>query len=190
MHKVKEVAAIFNVTPQTVRNWVSHPLLCEFFSPEARRDDDRAYALFYANDIEVCNSIHTLLKQKLSWGSIAAQLRAGWRDTDLPARAALLDKPVENATHVETVARLAVSTDREGKAIETISQLESEIKTLNKQIHDLEDKVHSLELEKTQALEQARYAEELRKNALELGRMQRELELLNEGRLMPKKTEG
>lgn len=88
MHKVKQVAAIFNVTPQTVRNWVSHPLLSEFFSPEARRDDDRAYALFYANDIDVCNSIHTMLKQKASWSQIAAALRSGWRDTDLPARAA------------------------------------------------------------------------------------------------------
>lgn len=104
-----QVAAGFNRTPQTIRDWIKNPHLQEFFSSSARRDGGRGQAELFASDVEVCNSIASLLGQGLDWEAIAAELKKGWRDTILPDKFLVLDDDPRSPSNVMLMAKLAAA---------------------------------------------------------------------------------
>lgn len=104
-----QVAAGFNRTPQTIRDWIKNPHLQEFFSSSARRDSGRGQAELFASDVEVCNSIASLLGQGMDWEAIAAELKKGWRDTSLPDKFLVLDDDPRSPSNVMLMAKLAAA---------------------------------------------------------------------------------
>lgn len=104
-----QVAAGFGKTSQTIRDWIKNPHLQEFFSPSARRDSGRGQAELFASDVEVCNSIASLLGQGLDWEHIATELKKGWRDTGLPDKFLVLDDDPRSPSNVMLMAKLAAA---------------------------------------------------------------------------------
>ena len=185
--KVGAVALAFNVTPQTVRNWVNHPELSEFFSSRARRDDGQGQAEFLAQDLEVCNSIKVLLRQKKTFDEVAEALRAGWRDTDMPANLMIVDEELQTASSFQMMTSLAVSEANNNTAVKRIETLEDELRAARAQldsernasaarIRELEKQV--FELEKAKAV-----ADAIERRAVEDALVRQELEWRRKGML-------
>lgn len=104
-----QVAAGFDRTSQTIRDWIKHPLLHEFFSTSARRDGKRGQAELFAADVEVCNTIQVLLGQGLNWSDIHEKLRDGFRDTNLPDKFLMLDDDPRSPSNVMLMTKLAAA---------------------------------------------------------------------------------
>lgn len=165
-----QVAAGFDRTPQTIRDWIKNPHLQEFFSPSARRDSGRGQAELFASDVEVCNSIASLLGQGLDWEQIAAELKKGWRDNNLPDKFVMLDDDPRSPSNVMLLTKLAA-------AQETINADARVEQMLRDQITDLK---HELAENKRQRAIDDQKNEELLKR---LYKAEVQLELWESGRL-------
>lgn len=191
--RISEVGRIFNRSRQTIGSWVAHEELAEFFSPYARRENDAAESRFTIEDIEVCNSIFVMLKQKATWHTIAENLRSGWRDTDLPETAAHIRPALQTPTHTELTARLALATEQYENSQIVIRDLNNEIRDLRAALDEMresrssEEKAYLArisELERQKAVVESQ-SESAIKNAL----LVQELEFMRSGRLRPPSSE-
>lgn len=191
--RISEVGRMFKRSRHTIRNWIENDDLKEFFSPEARRDNDEAEARFTIEDVEVCNSIFVMLRQKATWRTIAENLRSGWRDTDLPEEAAFIRPAPETPSHVETVARLALASEQYSNAMKLVGQLEDEIKDLRQKL-DTErttsiESIRSLEHQIAELERDKAVLETQSKSAIEKALLVQELEFMRSGRLRPPSSE-
>lgn len=177
--KIGDVAAAFDRTRQTLRNWVENPQLAEFFSEQARRETGKGYSEFLANDLEVVNTIHVLLEQKMTWSDIAERLSTGWRDTDFPDRLLFLakgDDIPENS--VRLMASRAIAEQKSSDLMEVV-------RDKDKRIAELEARIEASYAEREKLL---REIGELREEkAAALSRLEAKIELYEEGRLKPVK---
>lgn len=178
-----EVAVLFGVTPQTIRNWINRPELSVFFSESVRHvDRPRAQSEFIAEDIELCNSIQTMLTQKANWDVIAEQLHSGWRDTNMPARLAIMENDPNKLTDLELVAKLAIANEQSIADQSTIEKRDAEIARLELKITNIE---YAARREKDELLE--RIAQLREDRARDDARKDTLLELYESGRLTPPK---
>lgn len=183
--KTGEVALAFGVTAQTVRNWVNNYGLQDFFSEQAQRKDERVQAEYLADDLEVFKSIQTLVRRHYKWDEIKSELASGWRDTDMPSRLLVVDEHHETASSFQLMNELAVVKSQNTNALDIIKEKDGQIADLRKQIEDLLQRVEQLNkqvfsLESDRSAAVAKLAAER-----ELGRLERELELMQQGRIKP-----
>jgi hypothetical protein len=177
--KIGDVAAAFDRTRQTIRNWTDNPELAEFFSEQARRETGKGYSEFLANDLEVCNSIHILLEEKATWGDIAAKLRSGWRDTNFPDRLLFLasgDDVPENSARL--MASRAIAEQKSSDLMEVIHERDA-------RIAELQAKIDAGYVEREKLLREIGQLRE--EKAAALSRLEAKIELYEEGRLKPLK---
>lgn len=176
--KIGDVAAGFGVTRQTIRNWIKQEELAEFFSPQARRDTGKAQSELIGPDLEVCNSIYVMLRQKSTWSEIASRLRSGWRDTNLPDRLALLAPPADVEASMYLMTARAVAEQKSSDLMEVVRERDAKISELEARLD------RSVQERETLLREIARLREE---NAVALTKVETELELWRAGRLKPTK---
>ncbi len=176
--KIGDVAAGFAVTRQTIRNWIKHEELSEFFTPQARRDTGKAQSELLGPDLEVCNSIHVMLRQKASWNEIAAKLRTGWRDTNLPDRLTLLAPPADIESSLYLMTSRAVAEQKSADLMEVVRQRDDKIAELEVRLE------RSIEEREALLREIGQLREE---KATANTKLQVELDLWREGRLKPVK---
>lgn len=118
-----EVADMLGVKPQTIRNWVNNPILNEFFSPAAR-DKTRTRADFTQHDLYILNTINTLSRRGTAWTVIAEQLHADALVTELPNRAAIVERL---ETTAEQAARMMATSMERDKALAAVADLQTKL---------------------------------------------------------------
>ena len=177
--KIGDAAVGFNRTRQTIRNWIAHPDLHEFFSEQARRETGKGYSELLANDLEVCNSIVTMLEQKASFGQIAEKLRTGWRDVEFPDRLLFLansDDMPENSARL--MAGRAIAEQKSTDLMEVVRERDA-------RIAELEERLEASHTEREKLLREIGLLRE--EKATALSRLEVEIELWRNGRLKPSK---
>lgn len=180
-YRVSDVARMFKRSRQRISEWVKNEDVAEFFSSTARRLDGETQSEFTLEDLYVFNSIARMVGQHVKWKTIASNLRTGWRDRDLPDTAMLIKPAPQTPSQVETIARLAVTTDQNKQQVTTITKLEARISVLQDTIHELEQEVKRLEIEKATFVAKLEARDVLDEHERQLIRVQRELEMMREG---------
>lgn len=180
-YRISDIAGMFKRSRQRLSEWVKNEDVAEFFSPSARRMDGEAQSVFTLDDLYVFNSIARMLKRHATWKNIASNLRTGWRDKDLPEEAMLVTPAPPTPSQLETLARLAVSTDQNNNQLATITKLEARIGVLQGTIHELEQEVKRLEIERAAFIAKLEARDMLDDTQRQLIRVQRELEMMREG---------
>jgi predicted transcriptional regulator len=185
--KTSEVAAIFDVTPQTIRNWLKHPALAIFFSPSAHRAGGEPQAAFTTNDLYVFNTIWKMNPDETPWEDISRRLQEGDLDRELPDNAALTPLPQDVPSQAELVTRLAVTSTELDREITRSRAKDDEIKKLRDQIDALNNRIIELERDKAGALARAEVVAQVSESQREVIRLQKELEMRDAGWRPPTK---
>jgi len=180
-YRVSDVARLFKRSRQRISEWVKNEDVAEFFSPSARRLDGETQSEYTLDDLYVFNSIARMLGQHVKWKTIASNLRTGWRDKNLPDTSMLIKPAPQTPSQVETLARLAVSTEQGNQQIAAITKLEARIVVLQNTIHELEQEVKRLEIERATFIAKLEARDTLDDTQRQLIRVQRELEMMREG---------
>lgn len=108
--RIGEVADTFGISTQTIRNWLKHDELKGLLSPGATPRSGQQ-AEFTPEDVQVINSIWSLTTSgNHDWRSIAENLKSGWREGYLPARAAIVG--IETNSAVGLAVQLASTTEQ------------------------------------------------------------------------------
>ena len=154
--RVGEVADMFGITTQTIRNWIKLYGLGEFFSDGAKSTRHKQ-AFFSADDIRVVNTINVLTANgNRDWALVAEVLRSGKREELLPERAAVVAASTTPA--VQLAMRAGSAEDRLAMALEALNDAQErlyevehtkneEIKALMREIADLREVVGGLQRE-------------------------------------------
>ena len=127
LYSTGEVATALNVSVSSIRNWTAENVIAEFLSDSATRTKDYEHAkerTYTENDLYVLNTINRKKSRSNTWDDVAAILRDGELDTNLPASAAL----VMQSNAAESFADALLLRQQLITASQTIEQLERELK--------------------------------------------------------------
>jgi DNA-binding transcriptional MerR regulator len=178
--KTGKVAQILDLDPQTVKNWVALDMLAEFFSDGAK-GKGQMQREFTDGDLSVLNTIRTLrISGNNNWHSIAETLRAGHRDTTLPAGGITVNT---GETPIDLVKKSMATTVERDNAIAHVKKLEDQLDEYEKRLAEAEREKDRIRDELTEQIMKLR-----EEKAAELARAQTELELWRSGRLKPSKN--
>ena len=134
--KTGDVADMFGLTPQTIRDWVKRPELSDLFSLSARPVNGK-HADFTEDDVSVVNSIWYMTQEgNHDWRSIGENLRSGWRHPQLPERAAFV--AASTAPSVMLAARTLNAEKQSESSLAIIRQKDDQIDLLNQRLMELE----------------------------------------------------
>lgn len=162
--RIGEVADMFGISTQTIRNWLKNDELKGLFSDGANPLPGKQHE-FTPDDVQLLNSIYSITNTgNYDWRSIAENLRSGWRESHLPTRAAIVD--VDSQSALGLVTRLAkAEADLEFERREK-QRLEEQVDWWKQRANESED------------------------NMRKLIRAEFELELWRSGRLKPEEGQG
>lgn len=162
--RIGDVASMLNVSGQTIRNWLKNDELKGLFSDGASPLPGKQHE-FTVEDVQLLNSIYSITNTgNYDWRSIAENLKSGWRERQLPTRAAMADVPNESAL---------------GLAIQ-LAKTEADLEFERREKKRLEEQVEWWKAR----------ANENEENMRKLIRAEFELELWRSGRLKPEAGEG
>jgi uncharacterized coiled-coil protein SlyX len=178
-----EAAQALGLDTKTITNYISHELLQPFFSESARGRGDGLERDISSSDLVVLNTIAKLRKNmarnKTDWPAIAGKLASGYRDSNLPAGAALVMRP-------ESERALATVQER-NRALERVTELELALANYLATIEQLREEI--AELHRERADDRERLLREMGQKESELrskiARLETQLDLWERGRLRP-----
>jgi DNA-binding transcriptional MerR regulator len=162
--RIGEVADMFGISGQTIRNWLKNDELKGLFSPGATPPPGRQ-AEFTSEDIQLINSIWSITSSgNHDWRSIAENLKSGWREAYLPSRAAFTSSAPDSTLQLAAkLARAEADLDAERRITRILEEQVENLKALAAKSDEYRTKLIEAELE---------------------------LRLYREGRLKPRKGEG
>jgi DNA-binding transcriptional MerR regulator len=162
--RIGEVADMFGITTQTIRNWLKNDELKGLFSEGANALHGKQHE-FTPEDVQLLNSIHSITNTgNYDWRSIAENLKSGWRESHLPMRAAMVDFDSQSAL---------------GLAVR-LAKAEADLEFERREKQRLEEQVEWWKAR----------ANESEDNMRKLIRAEFELELWRTGRLKPEEGQG
>lgn len=131
-----DIADMFGLTSQTIRDWVKRDELRDLFSPSAQAGKGKQ-AEFTEEDVTVLNSIFFMTSSgNHDWRSIAENLRSGWRHPQLPERAAFV--AASTAPAVMLAARTLNAEKQNDNSLTIIRKKDEQIDLLNHRLMELE----------------------------------------------------
>lgn len=181
MMRTGKAAKLFGVSPETIKNWIDHTFLCEFFSETAKEDASNKAKQRHLTDSDllVLNTIRVEREKypdtAVLWQSIADVLRSGTRHLEFPLEAANVDTGLTAANHLR---QTLTTTFQRDNAFSIIAEKDREIARLNDKIIEVEANA-SAEKEK---LLREMAALESEKSRI-IGALENELHLYQSGRL-------
>ena len=162
--RIGEVADMLGITTQTIRNWLKNDEIKVLFSDGAQPLHGKQHE-FTPEDVQLINSIYSITNTgNYDWRSISENLRAGWRESHLPARAALV----------------GVDSDSALGLMSQLIKAEGELEFERREKKRLEEQVEWWK----------QRANESEENMRKLIRAEFELELWRSGRLKPEEGQG
>lgn len=146
--RIGEVADMFGITTQTIRNWLKNEDLKPLFSPGATPPPGQQ-AEFTKEDVELLNSIWSITSSgNHDWRSIAENLKSGWREPYLPQRAAIAGVDSNAALQLATkLARAEQALEDERRITRLLEQRVEEFKALAEQSAEYQRKLIRAEVE-------------------------------------------
>lgn len=165
-YKPGDVATALGVSISSIRNWTDQPEFQEFLSELAKREGPHVNAKqreYTQQDLYVLNTIARQKTRFNAWDDVAAYLRDGNLDTELPPSAALV-QPITAAENFADAIMLRQQIDMLTKSL---TDAEDEIDFLRRRL----DEVREEEQDKSRQRE-----EKLRDEIIELNRQMARLE--------------
>lgn len=175
--RVGKVAQALGVDTKTVTNWSSRPELKDFFSTSATDMHKGTERDFSEDDLYVLNTIKnlraTMPRKNTDWHLIAQRLAEGYRDKELPMKAATVDSGLTVMAHAE---RILITSQERDMALQRVQELQQAL-------IDREAKIDALQSQQQAMQEQL--LRELADIKAELAAAKTELDLFRSGRLRP-----
>lgn len=134
--KTGEIAKMMGLNPKTVTNWTDQAELRGFFSDGAKIDETSGKQREYSSeDVLVINTIRVHKTRRNTWRDVAGLLVSGYRETELPASAALT-KTISPADQI--AAMMAIKAERD-TALAQLEDARLEIERLREELKEQRD---------------------------------------------------
>lgn len=152
--KTGEIAKMMGLNPKTITNWTDQEELRMFFGDGAKIDETSGKQRDYSSeDVLVINTVRVHKTRRNTWKDVASLLMTGYRETELPASAALT-KTISPADQMAAMMALKAERDTAQAQLEDarleIERLRNELKEQRdgtmKDIIELNKEIARLEL--------------------------------------------
>jgi len=171
--KTGEAAKLLSVDVSTIRKWIDHPLIIEFFSVSAKGEHGSSHRLLTESDILVLNTIRALRTgHDADWDEIAAYLESGEREQEFPMNAISVDTRTIPMPQAEQSAKAMGTLAERDAAIQRVEELTERVKLLEREKEELREK---LTREKEEIKDQL--MREIMELMLRIGRLEGKLEV-------------
>ncbi len=183
--KTGEAAKLLDVAINTVKNWIDHPSVVDYFSPGARGVHGGSQRVLIEADILILNTIRHLrnIDSVTDWDEIAVRLSKGEREQEFPQNAISADPRTIPLPQAEQSAKAMATMAERDLALKRVEELETEVNRLRsmyeEQIRSIQDQhkteVQQLRGENISIREQL--LREISKLNREIGRLEGQMQL-------------
>jgi DNA-binding transcriptional MerR regulator len=140
--KTGEAAKLLGIDPATVRAWINHPVLGEFFSIGAKGEHGGHHRLLTESDILVLNTIrHLRTSDDADWENIAETLRSGHRQQEFPQNAISMDSRMIPIPQAEQAAKYLATIAERDAALAKVDELERHLTEKEAEIKELRERL-------------------------------------------------
>jgi DNA-binding transcriptional MerR regulator len=126
--KTGEASNLLGVDIKTLKNWISHELLSQFFSEGARAEHGSPHRVLTESDVLVLNTIRHLRTSGITeWTGIAEYLESGKREQSFPQNAIAVDTRTIPLPQAEQSAKAMATMAERDAAMRRVQELESQL---------------------------------------------------------------
>jgi DNA-binding transcriptional MerR regulator len=140
--KTGEAAKLLGVDPATVRAWINHPGLSEFFSSSAKGEHGGHHRLLMESDVLILNTVrHLRTNDDADWSTIAETLRSGHREQEFPQNAISIDSRMIPIPQAEQAAKYMATVAERDAALAKVDELEQHLAQKEAEVKELRERL-------------------------------------------------
>lgn len=170
--KTGESAKLLGIDVGTVRNWIDHELMVDFFSPGARGEHGGTQRVLNESDILTLNTIRHLRASSITdWNDIFDYLQTGKREQEFPQNAISADPRTIPIPQAEQSARAMATLAERDAALQQVEDLRARVQELEQEKEELRERLSKEKEEIKETL-----MREIMELMLKIGRLEGRLE--------------
>ncbi len=141
--KTGEAAKLLDVAINTVKNWIDHPSVVDYFSPGARGVHGGSQRVLIEADILILNTIRHLrnIDSVTDWDEIAVRLSKGEREQEFPQNAISADPRTIPLPQAEQSVKAAATLAERDAALERVQELEDRLTEIEQEKEEIREKL-------------------------------------------------